>query len=418
MARPLPRTQFGSRDIACEPVLRFPSARALHSAAKRVPLDQAACRDRRTPRTSGVFCPHHPRHLHARFENEVGHGHRIVGRGRRVDLPAGACPQSAPLPPHGRGCAFAVCRQIPGPGLLGTSDARPLDHPHQSRRRTDVCFVSLHQVPRNHPQIPMKRSIVFVVFFLILGFALAGLYWSQRRPKSTPVSANAILNMAADAQHDLSRIPMHFTRLSDDQEIVIGRELAARYATQTRKLSPEEEGLERYITGVGKTVALHAHRRLPYKFTVLPDHNMINAFSLPGGPVYIGEGMLDLMMSEDELANVLGHEVEHIDHYHCVERVQLEAKLKNLDLDVLGVLLQIPLDFWEAGYHKDEEFEADREGMYLAVQSGYSPYGTVDTFERFAKLCDEYVIHAQSPDQELSELAIQSLSGYFRSHPL
>jgi predicted Zn-dependent protease len=264
----------------------------------------------------------------------------------------------------------------------------------------------------------MKRSIVFVVFFLILGFALTGLYWSQRRPKSSPVSANAILNMAADAQRDLARIPMHFTRLSDEQEIAIGRELAARYATQTRKLTPEEEALEKYVTRVGNTVALHAHRRLPYTFTVLPDHNMINAFSLPGGPVYIGEGMLDLMMSEDELANVLGHELEHIDHYHCVERVQLEAKLKNLNLDVLGALLQIPIELWEAGYHKDEEFEADREGMHLAVQSGYSPYGAVDIFERFAKLCDEYVIHAQSPDQEISELAIQSLNGYFRSHPL
>jgi beta-barrel assembly-enhancing protease len=264
----------------------------------------------------------------------------------------------------------------------------------------------------------MKRSIVFVVFFLVLGFALAGLRWSQRRPKSTPVSANAILNMAADAQRDLSRIPMHFTRLSDEQEIAIGRELAVQYATQMRKLTPEEEGLEKYVIRVGNTVALHAHRRLPYTFTVLPDHNMINAFSLPGGPVYIGEGMLDLMMSEDELANVLAHEIEHIDHYHCVERVQLEARLKNLNLDVLGALLQIPIELWQAGYNKDEEFEADREGMHLAVQSGYSPYGAVDTFERFAKLHDEYVIHAQNPDQELTELAIQSLTGYFRSHPL
>jgi predicted Zn-dependent protease len=264
----------------------------------------------------------------------------------------------------------------------------------------------------------MKRSVVFVVFFLILGFALAGLYWSQRRPKSNPVSANAILNMAADAQRDLSRIPMHFTRLSDEQEIAIGKELAARYARETRKLTPEEEGLQKYVTRVGGSLAVHAHRHLPYTFTVLPDHNMINAFSLPGGPVYLGEGMLDLMMSEDELASVLGHEIEHIDHYHCVERVQLEAKLKNLNLEVLGVLLQIPFELWQAGYNKDEEFEADREGMSLAVQSGYSPYGTLDMFERLAKLCDEYVIHAHSPDEELSQLAIQSLSGYFRSHPL
>jgi predicted Zn-dependent protease len=264
----------------------------------------------------------------------------------------------------------------------------------------------------------MKRSVVFVVFFLILGFALAGLYWSQRRSKSTPVSANAILNMAADAQRDITRIPMHFTRVSEEREIAIGRELASRYATQTRKLTPEEEGLKKYITRVGGSLAVHAHRHLPYTFTVLPDHNMINAFSLPGGPVYIGEGMLDLMMTEDELASVLGHEIEHIDHYHCVERVQLEAKLKSLNLDVLGGLLQIPFELWQAGYTKDEEFEADREGILLAVQSGYSPYGAVDMFERIAKLCDEYVIHAQSPDQELSQLAIQSLNGYFRSHPL
>ena len=76
------------------------------------------------------------------------------------------------------------------------------------------------------------------------------------------------------------------------------------------------------------------------------------------------------------------------------------------------------MELWEAGYHKDEELEADREGIYLAVQSGYSPYGAVDMFERFDKLCDEYVVHAQSPGQEITQLAIQSLTGYFRSHPL
>jgi beta-barrel assembly-enhancing protease len=264
----------------------------------------------------------------------------------------------------------------------------------------------------------MKRSVVFVVFFLILGFSLAGLYWSQRRQKSTAVSPNAILDMAADAQRDLSRLPMHLTRLSDEQEIAIGRELASRYVAQERPLTPEEQGLEKYVRRVGANIALHAHRHLPYSFTVLPDHEMLNAFSLPGGPVYIGEGMLDLMTNEDELASVLAHEVEHIDHYHCVERAQVEARLKKLNLDIVGALLQIPLDFWEAGYHKDEEFEADREGMYLAVQSGYSPYGSVDLFERFAELSDEYVIHAKNPDEELSQLAIQSLTGYFRSHPL
>lgn len=56
--------------------------------------------------------------------------------------------------------------------------------------------------------------------------------------------------------------------------------------------------------------------------------------------------------------------------------------------------------------------------MYLAVQSGHSPDGAVDLFERFAKLRDEYVIQAEGPNEELSGAAIQSLSGYFRSHPV
>jgi beta-barrel assembly-enhancing protease len=143
----------------------------------------------------------------------------------------------------------------------------------------------------------------------------------------------------------------------------------------------------------------------------------VNAFSLPGGHVYLGKGLLDLMTSEDQLASVLGHEVEHVDHYHCAERVQVEARLRHLKLGAIASLMQIPLAVWEVGYNKDEELEADREGMRVAVLSGYSPYGAVSLFEKLAKLHDEFVIHAESPEEELSELAVQSLEGYFRSHP-
>jgi predicted Zn-dependent protease len=261
----------------------------------------------------------------------------------------------------------------------------------------------------------MKRAVAFLVVLLV---GVAGLYYSQHRHDTTPVSANAIVAMAADAQRDLSRAPMRLTRLSDDEEIAVGKELAEEYAIPAEKLSPEEHALDSYVRRVGTSVSLHAHRHLPYSFHLVPDRAMINAFSLPGGPVYVGEGLLDLMTSEDELAVVIAHEIEHIDHYHCAERVQIEARLRNLKLGIVGAILQIPLQVWEAGYNKDEEFEADREGMRLAVLGGYSPYGAVSMFERFSKLHEEYVIHAQSPEEELSQLAIQSLQGYFRSHPL
>jgi predicted Zn-dependent protease len=209
---------------------------------------------------------------------------------------------------------------------------------------------------------------------------------------------------------------MHLTRLSDDEEIAIGNQLSEQYSAGSAQLSPEELALEHYVRSVGNDVAAHAHRRLPYSFHLLPDRAMMNAFSLPG-PVYVGEGLLDLMTTEDELAAVLAHEIEHIDHFHCVERVQIEAHLRKLKLEVVGALVQIPLSVWEAGYNKDEELEADREGIRLAVLAGYSPYGAVTLFEKFARLHNEYIIHAQSPEEELSELAIQSLEGYFRSHP-
>jgi beta-barrel assembly-enhancing protease len=263
----------------------------------------------------------------------------------------------------------------------------------------------------------MKRALLVASFFLVLSVALGALYYTQRHNKQAPVSPNAVLEMAADAQRDLTRAPMHFTRLSDEEEIAIGKTLAAHYPPQ-QELSPEQQGTAAYVSLLGARLAAQAQRQLPYRFHVIWDRNMINAFSLPGGPVYIGEGLLDLMTTEDELASVLAHELEHIDHYHCVERVQVAANLKNLNLGVLGELLQLPFSLWEAGYQKDEELEADREGIFLAAEAGYSPYGAVQALNRLTKLGDEYVTRAQAPEDELSDLAIQSLQGYFRSHPL
>ena len=261
----------------------------------------------------------------------------------------------------------------------------------------------------------MKRGAIFLAVLLV---GCAAMYYSQRRREPTPVSANAIVAMAADAQRDLTRLPMRFTRISDQEEVRIGNDLAQKYAISDEQLKPEEHALQNYIERVGNTLAAGAHRRLPYSFHLLPDPNMMNAFSLPGGGVYVGEGLLEVVTSEDQLAFVLAHEIEHIDHYHCAERVQVEAKLRHLNLEIVGAILQIPLSVWEAGYNKDEELEADREGIRLSALAGYSPYGAVSLFEEYAKLQREYVIHAQSPQEELSQLAIESLRGYFRSHPL
>jgi beta-barrel assembly-enhancing protease len=260
----------------------------------------------------------------------------------------------------------------------------------------------------------MKRFLALVAILLVSG---AALYFAQRRRQDT-VSVNAVVNAAADWQRDLTRVPMHFTRISDDQEMRIGDELAQQYASVQPTQTSESEAMQRYLDEIGGHVAAHTRRKLAYHFHLIPNVDTINAFALPGGHVFIGQGLLDQMTSEDELAFVLGHEIEHIDHYHAVERVQIEAQLNNLNLDIIAAVAQIPISLWLDGYSKDQEFEADREGLRVAAAAGYSPRGAVNMLERWTKLRSEFVIHAETPTDELSQLAIDGLNGYFRTHPL
>ena len=153
----------------------------------------------------------------------------------------------------------------------------------------------------------------------------------------------------------------------------------------------------------------------PTGFITFPSPYLINAFALPGGHVYVGGGLMELMDSEDELAAVLGHEIEHIDHYHCAERVQREQALRKIPL---GGLVALPIEVFEAGYSKDQELESDREGTRLAVEAGYSASGAIRMFETFGRLYEEYQAKAKTPQEELSRVAQQTLEGYFRSHPL
>jgi tetratricopeptide (TPR) repeat protein len=162
-------------------------------------------------------------------------------------------------------------------------------------------------------------------------------------------------------------------------------------------------------------VAANAHRKLPYQFHYIPDVNFINAFALPGGHVFIGEGLMALMQNEDTLAGVLGHEIEHIDHYHCAERVQIELAMRRIPL---GGLVALPVTVFVVGYTKDQELQADREGARLAAAAGYSPLEIIGLFEAFEKLYRAAHDPARNPQEELSRVAVETVEGYFRSHPL
>jgi predicted Zn-dependent protease len=251
----------------------------------------------------------------------------------------------------------------------------------------------------------------------VLLLSAGALVMAELRQADAPVSTRALLNFIADLQREVSRVPMRVTRLPDAEEIRIGNQIAQDFPQRPGRRYEERAA---YVRKVGESLSIRARRKLPYQFHYIPGPDFVNAFALPGGHVFIGEGLLALMRSEDEMAAVLGHEIMHIDLYHCAERAQVEARLRKIPL---GGLVALPVFVFQAGYSKAQELESDREGVRLAVRAGYSPYGAIALFETMERLRKEYgeeeqPQRARTPQQELSQVARETLRGYFRSHPL
>lgn len=175
--------------------------------------------------------------------------------------------------------------------------------------------------------------------------------------------------------------------LSVEDEIKLGqqehRKIIARYGVY------RDKDLQEYISMVGKRVAKESSRpELEYHFTILNDE-MINAFALPGGFVYVTRGMLTHMNSESELAAVLGHEVAHITEKHAIRRQNRQKGLNIINTIVAigtgqpgmyelgnifgGVLL--------TGFSREFELEADEVGAKYMAMAGYSPEAMLRTIE-------------------------------------
>jgi predicted Zn-dependent protease len=260
----------------------------------------------------------------------------------------------------------------------------------------------------------MRTSFAFPCVVLL---AAAAIGYGEYRRADVSVSPEPLFHLLGDTQQELTRLPVRLTRLPDAEEVQIGDKIAGGYSNAWSSHDAADEAVaQRYVTEVGERVAVHARRRLSYKFHYIPDENFVNAFALPGGHVYIGQGLIEMLDSEDELAAVLGHEVEHVDLGHCAERVQFEARIRRLHLGELDELALIPYQIFAAGYSRQQELEADKDGTTLAVMAGYSPNGAVRLMQSFGRM-EEPRTRATTPFGELTTVAQQSLEQYFVTHP-
>jgi predicted Zn-dependent protease len=216
--------------------------------------------------------------------------------------------------------------------------------------------------------------------------------------------------------------------MTEKGEIEQGDEAAKQVEGEIGFSSDAE--LNEYVRSVGQRLAAHSPRaNLEHHFYVL---NMTepNAFALPGGHIYISRGILALMNSEDELANVIGHEIGHVAARHSVTRQAASAPLIPLKIAAgiggaltsivaprVGQLIsgagQLPGVFALAAYSREQEREADSLGQQYAAAAGWDPRGLssfMHTLGRDAALHDsgDHRIHfldSHPPSPERSEAA-------------
>jgi predicted Zn-dependent protease len=158
----------------------------------------------------------------------------------------------------------------------------------------------------------------------------------------------------------------------------------------------DDPALMEYVDQVGQRLARHAPRgRFQYHFAIIDQH-VPNAFALPGGYIYISRGLLLLTNSEDELANVIGHEIVHVAARHAAAR---QAVIRGLPGPV-----QFFAQGYIAGYSRSQEHEADRLGQGLAGVAGFDPQGMATFLKEL-----EYT--------ERLRLGSSRMPGFFDTHP-
>lgn len=175
--------------------------------------------------------------------------------------------------------------------------------------------------------------------------------------------------------------------MSTQQEINLGQEGARQVEQEYRVIDsgPQVQRVQR----IGRSLLDHMsdRRDVPYSFGVV-EAKGANAFALPGGPIYVTTGLLDLLGSDDAaLAGVLGHELGHINARHAARQMSSQLATNVL----LDLALQNPSNRQLAGvgtqivslkYSREDEYDSDRRGLGYTYHAGYDPRGLISFFQK------------------------------------
>ena len=180
--------------------------------------------------------------------------------------------------------------------------------------------------------------------------------------------------------------------VSLDQEWQLGQQLAAQVQQQMRLVN-DPQSLA-YVREMGERI----HRQTPladrpFNYYIVDDPS-VNAFSLPGGHIYVNTGLIGATQKSNELAAVMAHEISHVVARHAIQQMEKAQEINAIGSILLGqnpgALQQIAAQIIAGGvmarFSRADEKQADDMGLQFMAAAGYDPHGMLDMFQRLLAL--------------------------------
>src|SRR5215471_15765761 len=209
--------------------------------------------------------------------------------------------------------------------------------------------------------------------------------------------AIAMLPLSALAQ---TPIKLHGNKFSPQDDVKLGREAAGEAEKKLQIINDAQLGS--YLDRVGQRLAAaippeFQHQEFQYTFKLVKDDS-INAFALPGGPMYVNTGMIQAAKTEGEMAGVMAHEISHVALRHGTAQATKASKYNTLSsiLGVGGQVLGGPMGsiaqmgaqgvgVYFLKFSREYETEADLLGARIMANAGYDPRELANMFQTIEK---------------------------------
>lgn len=185
-----------------------------------------------------------------------------------------------------------------------------------------------------------------------------------------------------------------YLSLTPEQEIALGLQSAPQMIQEFGGLYPDEE-VQQQIKDIGNQLVNNSVAQdTPWQFDfhVLDDPDMVNAFALPGGQIFITTGLLSELDTEDLVAGVLAHEIVHVLARHSAQQIA-KSELTNGLVGAVGVAsgdanaaqtAAMVGQLINMRYGRQDELQSDGLGVCLMISANYDPEAMIEVMQILA----------------------------------